>query len=434
MTISGSHNTHARLSPSDSKRWTTCTASIAYQEANSHRVPKETDSAYSREGTAAHDHAANILLGLCTIEDIPASFREPVNAYVQHCLSLKPEGVSYEVEVSVPLYYQPEQSGTCDFAIVSDSRVIVRDLKYGAGVLVTSEENTQLGIYGFALVKLLEDVYDFGPDTIIDFAVFQPRHREGADQPTWTTTLAELTEFCNAIEYKAIQARTGADRVREKLPCGERDITPEEILEAAPMVKFSPEEGDEGTCRWCKCKAFCPSRLTAMMEDMDTTIDVLAELPDLTKDEKKLPAKERIERKIGNISDDELVRLFAARKNLETFLEDVTEYLSNMAASGQAIAGTKLVTGREGNRAWADEEAADKFLAGQKVTADERYTKKLVSPTQAEKLLGKDLTTRAKNRFDELVTRSDGKPVLALESDKRPAVSALVDVLPTIDD
>lgn len=437
--ITGSANTHARLSPSDSKRWTNCTASIAYQEANSHRVPKKDGSVWSDTGTEAHEWAAKLLLRQNS-DGMPEEFVDPVTAYVEHCWSIADKG--YHTEVVVPLYYQPEQTGTCDFAHVTDQRVVVRDLKFGAGVLVTSDENTQLAIYAYSLITMMSDLYDFTDDTVIDIAVFQPRHREGADQPAWITTLKDLRKFCEDIEYRAIQARTGADRVKAKLPCGERDISPEEILEAAPMVVFHPEEGDGGSCRWCSCKAFCPKRAAAIATDLPESvplIDLLAVMPDLTKEEKKLDVAERVDVVAGHLgmdrplTDDLLVKLFARMKAVNSWLSDIKEYLEERAIEGNPAPGTHLTLGREGNREWANEDAADTFLTGQGIKADDRYTKKLISPTQAEKLLPKGISTRAKTRFSELVTRSAARKVLALADDERQPVEADISAMPNLE-
>jgi hypothetical protein len=155
---SGSHNAHAKLSPSGSKTWTNCIAAPAMVYANSHLIPEDTSSEYSREGTAAHDFAADVLLNKITIDDVPEEvFRDPIKDYVDHCLALVPEGISYQVEVVAPLWYSPGSSGTSDFAVVTDDLVIVRDLKFGQGVLVHGHLNTQLAIYGYSLIRMMED-------------------------------------------------------------------------------------------------------------------------------------------------------------------------------------------------------------------------------------------------------------------------------------
>jgi hypothetical protein len=169
---------------------------------------------------------------------------------------------------------------------------------------------------------------------------------------------------------------------------------------------------------------------------------IMEVMPDLTKEEKKLPVDERLAarfEKLGvkrsAVKDEDLVRMYTAKKWIESFLDDVEEYLSGRAEQGNAAPGTKLVLGREGNRKWGNDEAADTFLKGQGLSADERYEKKLISPTEAEKLLKDKLkaTKRTATRFEELVTRAPAKNVLALSDDKREAVPALSDLMPNED-
>ena len=101
---------------------------------------------------------------------------------------------------------------------------------------------------------------------------------------------------------------------------------------------------------------------------------------------------------------------------------------------GEQIDGVKLVEGREGNRAWVNEDAADLYLK-QKLKMEERYSMKLKSPTQIEVLLGEKLnSTRSKNTFNSLIARSSAKRVIALADDKRPAVGSLLAALPDVED
>ncbi len=462
---SGSHNTHARLSPSDSKRWTNCTASIAFQEANGHRV-KDSGGIYADEGTQAHDWASNVLLGKTAPIEVPESFREPVLAYTHHCNSLVPHGeltnlqecldnveMGFDapehavfVEEQIPLFYQPEQTGTADFIAVTEGRVYVRDYKHGAGVLVSSQENTQLAIYAYSIIKHLAPAYSFTDDTVVDIAIVQPRHREADGVPVWEITVADLRTFCEEIEYHAIQARVAADRVREKIGSTGRDVSCEEILEAAPGAKFAPSEGDEGACRWCRCKAFCSKRLDAITEGMETpsmsASEMLASMPELTKPEQKMPVEERlgiISESTGSrgviLTDEYLVTVAARAKALRSFLSDVEEYLETRLLAGEQIDGVKLVDGREGNREWANEEEAETFLKGQGLKQDERFDYKLKSPAKIEALLKDKIkgNTRTKNRFDQLIVRSPAKKKLTIDADSRPAVQPAVAMMPDED-
>lgn len=443
----GSSNTHARLSPSSSNQWRYCTASLANIEANGHRIPEDTSSEFSNEGTEAHEWAAKVLLKQITIEEVPESFREYIDACVKHCLATVPEGVSYQVEVECPLFYQPSNNGTCDFAVVTDESVVIRDYKHGAGVLVSAHENSQLAIYAMSLIRLMEDVYDFTDATTVEIGIFQPRHREAHNAEPWVLTLKELTDFCEVIEKQAMLAFGGVTAVQEKLPCGKRDISEAEILAAAPQVVFMPQDGDDGSCRWCDCKAWCSARLAAATEGMDaggrSGAELIALLPDLSKEDAKRPADERItvaacevvpEGETGIIvSDDYLVNVYRNAKAIRRFLNDVEEHLTARALAGNPATGTKLVEGRQSNRAWANEDAADTFLRGKGLKLEERYKFKLKSPTEMEKVLDiPKQPKRTQTRWAELVTRSPGKPVLALADDKREAIGAPVDLLPDL--
>lgn len=468
--LSGSHNTHARLSPSDSKRWSNCTASIAFEEANKHRV-KSGDSEWSNEGTEAHDWATKVLLSQITSEEIPENFRDPVTTYTNHCLSLvpnatlshlkecldevelgfdAPEAVNF-VEEQIPLYYQEEQTGTADFIALTASegsatRLYVRDYKHGAGVLVGTDENTQLAIYAYSVVVRLSAAYTFPDDCPVDIAIVQPRHREAGDPVPWIITVADLRTFCEDIEYQAIKARTAAERVREKIGATGENVSNAAILEAAPGARFAPSEGDDGACRWCKCKAFCAVRLAAAVEDCElpsmSAEDMLAAMPSLDKAETKAPVETRlgiVSEALGSqgriITDEYLVNLVGHAKAIRSFLSDAEEYLEERLISGEEIPGVKLVDGREGNRDWTNSVEADTFLTNQGLKKDERYKYELKSPAQVEKIIAAKLKSspRTASRFNELITRSSGKKKLAIDSDRRDAVAPAVAMMPVIE-
>jgi len=433
--VSGSHNAHARLAPSSSKTWTNCTAAPAYVEANRHRVPADSSSVYSNEGTEAHDYAADILLGKKKLKDIPEDFQEAVGIYVDHCLAIA-NGVKYEVEVQVPLFYQNDQTGTCDFAIVTDERVTVRDYKHGAGVLVTSEENTQLAIYAYSMIEYLSDVYEFNDDTIIDIKVVQPRHRMADEDEAWILPLWEFRKFCATIEEKAKIATAAVEDVRNSVTEG-ADVDPKDVLVSSKDsgVEFLPQDGDEGSCRWCKAKGFCGARHSDTTGDYNTSA-LLAVMPDMTKEgvaamDFEVVTDSPIVPKDGQtLRLDYLVAVFKNKKKIEKFLNDVQDYLETLAVSTE-LEGVKWVEGRQGNRSWSNEDEAEVFCKNQKLKLEERCTIKLKTPAQIEALLKENLkTARTKNRFEQLVKRSEGRPVLVPAEDKRPALAAPKDVMP----
>jgi hypothetical protein len=342
-----------------------------------------------------------VLTGKTLIEDVPEDFRPHVKFYVDHCNGLVQPGDVVAVEEKVPLFYSPGETGTCDFAIIRDGRVIVRDLKYGQGVLVEAENNAQLAIYALSFIRANEDIYDFPPDTIVDIGIVQPRHH--ADDPvrTWEVSLHDLE---HGFEVKL---RAAVEQVRNRVD-----------------LEFKPSDK---ACRWCPAKAICAHRIDGAASPVG--FEVLTDLPDLTKEEKKLPVGDKVKARLGDIySDEDLVALWSNRKNITAILADVEEYLESLAEQGRPAPGTKLVMGREGNRKWADEEAAENFLARTaKLKQDERFKFVLISPTQAEEILSDKLTDRQQKRLKELITRSPGTPSLAPADDKRPAIAAPCD-------
>ena len=426
--VSGSHNSHARLAPSHSKTWATCTAALAYCEANKHLIPADTGSIYADEGTAAHDHAADVLLKKKTLDEVPAEMREPIGEYVNHCLALVPDGVRYEVEVQCPLFYQPDSTGTCDFAVVTDDLVVIRDYKHGAGVLVTSEGNTQLAIYAYSLIKHLEDIYDFTYDTVIDIKVVQPRHHMAEDDQPWVLPLSKFREFCAEIAEQADVATFAVDKVREKAYTDGAE--PSDILSAAPIAEFIPQDGDGGSCRWCKAKAFFAVRHA---HNTGGRTDMLAIMPDMTAEvlDMEVVTDELVAKDGETLKLEFLAAALKNRKKIEKWLGDVEDYLTRLDVTTLEKLGFKYVQGRQGNRAWISEDAAEGFARRQGLKQDERCTIKLKTPAQIEAALKEKLkNARTRNRFEALVSRSEGRPVLVPAEDKRPALPAPGEIMP----
>ena len=144
---------------------------------------------------------------------------------------------------------------------------------------------------------------------------------------------------------------------------------------------------------------------------------------------------------MGQLSTEFLVHIWSKRKQWNSFMDDIAEYLSDLAKGGNPADGTKMVLGREGNRAWTDEAVAEKMLENQRFNKDIRTTAKIISVTTAEKLLNEKLTPgspkyspKLAKVFEALVTRSAAQPSLAPEDDKRPAISSPIDLLDDLGD
>ena len=139
--------THSRFPPSSASRWTECTASISFVEANASRLPPE-GSVFADEGTKAHELAAKLLTGATRLLDTQdADMITHVRDYVEFVRDKVAPGDRLMVERRVPLFYLPEQRGTTDAAIIGPKGIYIADLKYGAGVSVYAKDNKQLAIY-----------------------------------------------------------------------------------------------------------------------------------------------------------------------------------------------------------------------------------------------------------------------------------------------
>jgi hypothetical protein len=93
----------------------------------------------------------------------------------------------------------------------------------------------------------------------------------------------------------------------------------------------------------------------------------------------------------------------------------VKEHAQSVLAAGGIVPGYKLVAGRALRR-WADEKAAGDKLDD--ILGDEAYVVKLISPSQAEKKLGR----KKAGEIADLIVKPQGKPTLAPEADPRPAI------------
>ncbi len=471
--MSGSSNYHARKSPSDSKRWMNCTNSIAYERmfalaSPSRRINAEEQAElhtllarfnttyedarlsgyqsddsnqYSREGTRAHDFAEAILKGKAKIEDVPEEndMRKAVASYVEECRRLEAEtgGMGMFVEEKVPLFYEPEgsgETGTMDFAVVSQERVRNKDYKHGVGRFVEAFENSQLAIYCLSFMLWLEGegYYRFDPDTLVEIGLWQPRHRLWDPAHLWILTYHDLKAFGRKIQQKADEVDSG-------------------------QGVFAPSDD---TCQDCKCKAFCGARRQHLLEGMPTIddgdeVDFLTDLPDFAvrgaepKFDKQFPTPQaRLEIYTMNyppLTNEQKVKIWRNRKGIAKFLEDVTKDLTAQANAGNPVEGTKLVDGVLGDRVWKSEDDGEAFLLEAAVPPEDMYQPlKLITVTAAEKLLGDKVESKKKKNpvrdekliaaFKAAVFRAPGRPVLALADDPRESAVANLDGFDVIDD
>lgn len=371
---------HAKLSASGAERWLNCPGSVAAESG----LPDKS-SAFADEGSAAHELAEMVLTRVIRYADdwldshLPEhnaiiATAEMCRAAQEYCdyVELLPGELFPEVKVDFS-HIVPEGFGTSDAVVLDNKnrRLFVVDLKYGKGIKVDAAGNPQLKLYALGALEHFAFMLDDIDEVIV--AIHQPRLEHISE---YTYTVSELIEWG---EWCAYQAR-------------------EALKPDAPRVP------GESQCQWCKAKATClalqsytESVLLLGFEDLQD-LDTLQTPDDKTR----------------------LAQVMDASALIRSWLDSVENYIKAALENGETFPGYKLVEGRS-LRDWADDKTAEKELVER--LGDNAHTRKLISPAQAEKLMGK----KGAKDIDHLIVKPSGKPTLAKESDKRPAINAQVD-------
>lgn len=375
---------HALLSPSSAARWLSCPASVAFTKD----MPNEPTSSYAQEGTWAHALAERILrdMGGFTDEELEKlkadgveleDLESPVKFYTDYVKEL---GGTLLVEQKLQLktVTGEDSVGTADAVVIKGDELYIIDLKFGMGVRVDALDNPQLGIYALAALDTYGCLADF---KAVHAIIVQPRLDHISQ---WSQTVEELEAFRE-------QVQNGANKCRELIG---KALKPKDF---GASVKG---------CKFCKgrytCRALAKFALTA------AGVEVLSS--------SKAPA----------INGDELAACMAKTELVEQWVSAIKEKTLSELLAGRTVKGYKLVLGRKGQRKWANDSIADKALSDAGVGEIDRYTKSIISPTQAEKLIKKSIITDEQwAELSGLITRSEPKPLVTVETDKRPAYQAM---------
>ena len=372
---------HAKLSSSASKRWLGCPGSVKLSE----HYPNGS-SIYADEGTIAHGMAEGMiskddkLVQKYEVEaakfygghpELNGTFLEmkmilqPYVDYVfeEYAAQVHEDGAAQLMtEERVDLTdYIPGGFGTSDVVILRRGRLHIIDLKYGKGVSVSAEDNPQLKLYALGTLARFDMLYDI-EDVVM--TIYQPR--------------------LDNVSTDTIKAK-------DLYAWGEEVIKPGAQLalsEDAPV-----HAGD-----WCQ---FCPARYDCKERARDAM---------------------ELQKYIGQmvLSPEEIAEILGKIDRLTKFAEDIKDSALTKALDGEEIPGWKVVEGRSIRKYVGSEEEIVRQCEGAGYDQALLYERKLLTITNMEKLMGKKQFAEVLGAY---VEKPEGKPTLAPESDKRPAIT-----------
>ena len=367
---------HAILSASSSHKWLSCTPSVRLEAALPEPPKGKNAFDFSAEGTTAHSLAEIKLLyhyGQIGSEEFNREyeiikqsqyyneeFEAYVDDYVIYIKSQIGEGDKPLFEQKVD--YSPwanDGFGTADVIVLSEKKISVFDLKFGAGIPVSAIDNSQLRLYALGAWNKFK--VDYPNIYEIEYTIVQPRlHNITTDR----TTLNKLVDWA---EYF---------------------VRPKAALAWKGEGNFVPSEDN---CRWCRAKHQCRARADysaalARMEFRDPPL----------------------------LSDVEMAEVLDKAQDLRSWVGDVEEFALNKAVeTGTAPRGYKLATSVT-HRKVIDVMLASEVLISKGIPKTEIWEKpKMKSIASLEKLAGKGQIV---TWLGDLIQRPEGQPKLVRDS------------------
>ncbi len=361
---------HAYLSASASARWIACPPSAKLCSQQNDRA-----SPYAEEGSNAHTLCQYLIeksLGKkvhSPVKHLPyynEEMQEAADGYLSFVIEQLTE--AKKLCTDPKLYVEerldfstwvPQGFGTGDCVILAEGLVHVIDFKYGLGVLVEADHNSQLMCYALGAIETYGLLYH--PQNI-KLSIYQPR-RENIS--TWETTTDELLSWAEKI------------------------LTPAAKLAYEGKGTFHAGEH----CKFCKVKATCRARAEFNLG--------------IAKGDFQEPAE---------LANEEISAILPLLDDMTAWAADLKEYALQQAISGAQYLGYKLVAGRA-NRKYTDETTVAEIVSQ---AGFNPYEKKLLGITAMTKELGKK---RFDELLSGYIIKPQGKPVLVPDTDKRPALS-----------
>ena len=362
---------HSVLGASAADRWMHCPPSA---QLTAKMEDKET--MYAAEGTAAHELAEWKVRNALKLEAgcRPSSeywseeMEEFTDDYLTYLLELVAQArqickdpitlVEQHLDFS---NYVPGGFGTGDFLLIVDGELIIVDFKYGRGVAVYADKNSQMLLYALGALLQYDCLYDIKK---VKMTIYQPRL---ANVSVWEISAQDLYKWA------------------------EEELKPKAKLAAAGKGEYAAGYW----CRFCKARHTCRARAEAFLE--------------LTKLDFKQPAL---------LTDEEIVEVISKADELSKWASDIMSYASAEAIdNGKHWEGYKLVEGRAVRKFSVDDATIEQ--AAKNAGYSDIYNKSLITLTAFEKLMGRD---KFKEILGDYVTKPAGKLTLVPVTDKRPEI------------
>ena len=380
---------HALLSASSASRWLTCTPSARLEQEEG----REECSVYAAEGTAAHALAELKLkyrFGKITLSEYQEEyeafkmnpefkgyynkeFEEYVDEHVEFVISQTEGLTNYHIFFEVRVNFSnvvPQGFGTSDVLIVTEDMIHVIDLKFGAGVPVSAQKNSQLRLYGMGALNL------FPRSELIKLTINQPRLE---NRDTETITKKELLDW--SFDYVA--------------PRAELAIKGEGTLNAS-----------EEACKFCKLRGKCKARADMQLALAQQEFSIVDQKANI----------------VQNMSPEQIANILDIAPLFIEWFKDVQSFALGQLTQGVKIPGYKLVEGRS-TRMMTDESKVKEILLSVGLTEDDiMEPRKMKGISKLEALVGKKLFAEL---CKDYLIKPAGKLTMAEESDRRPAVSTL---------
>ena len=260
--------------------------------------------------------------------------------------------------------------GTSDAIVIHEGGdkgiVSVVDLKFGTGVRVDAKDNSQAMLYALGVLN------EHGGD-LFKLVIVQPRLQHISE---WEITRRDLLSWAETV------------------------VKPKAKLALTDNPPLNPSEI---ACRFCKAKHHC----RALAEyNYNLAVEAFSHFG--------APA---VLKKPEKISASELATILPNISLFRKWLNAIEAHAISQLSNGVSINGIKLVAGRS-NRVWRDNLVAEQALLSTRLTETDIYPKKLISPAQAKKLLGKNI-----QQLETLIFKPQGNPTLAPLDDYREPIN-----------